>query len=161
MNKGEDKVILLVEDNDDDIFLTQIALKKAGCQNPLHVVTDGLEAVEYLGGTGKFTDREKYPFPSLVLLDLKLPYRSGLEILAWMRSMGLFARTTVAVLTGSNEPSDLKKAYDLGASTYLVKPPTPQTIHDIKKAFKLEWLRCDATPSRVSGGSQATEPAHL
>lgn len=142
-----DKVILLVEDNEDDVFLTETALKQAGCENPLHVVTDGQEAVDYLSGTGEFGDRRKYPFPSLVLLDLKLPYRSGLDVLAWMGKQELLANMFVAVLTGSNEPSDLKTAYELGAKTYLVKPPTPQMLYDIIKQFKLDWLRCNATPS--------------
>ncbi|MGZ8921385.1 MAG: response regulator [Limisphaerales bacterium] len=138
------KIILLVEDNEDDVFLTEIVLRKAGVHNRLLVARDGQEAVDYLSGTGQFANREEFPFPSLVLLDLQLPYRSGLEILAWMRSMGMLARTTVAVLTGSNEPRDLKEAYDLGTSTYLVKPPTPQMIYDIKESLKLDWLSCDA-----------------
>jgi CheY-like chemotaxis protein len=131
MGMATNQVILLVEDNEDDLFLTEMALKQAGCGNPLHVVLDGQAAVDYLSGTGEFADREKFPFPSLVLLDLKLPYRSGLEVLAWMRSMGLLARTTVAVLSSSNEPNDLKKAYDLGTNTYLVKPLTPEMIYDL------------------------------
>src|SRR5262245_36121697 len=140
-----EKVILLIEDNEDDVFFAQLALKEAGVQNPLHVVTDGQEAVQYLSGTGRFADREKFPFPSLIFLDLKLPYRSGLEILAWMRQHKELPETFVAILTSSNEPKDLKAAYDLGAKTYLVKPPSPQLIYDIIATFKLDWLRCNAT----------------
>ena len=143
MAKDADRVILLVEDNEDDVFLTEMALKQAGCANPLHVVRDGQEAAEYLSGAGKFADREKFPFPGLILLDIKLPYRSGLEILTWMREEGYLPKTFVAVLTGSNAPSDLRAAYDLGTNTYLVKPLTPQMIHDIVKTFKLDWLRCN------------------
>jgi CheY-like chemotaxis protein len=146
VDQNAPKVILLVEDNEDDAFFTEQALKAAGVQNPVSIARDGEEALDYLGGTGKFADREKFPFPGLVLLDLKLPYYSGLEILAWMREKSLLAKTTVAVLTSSNEPSDLKKAYELGTNTYLVKPPTPQMIYDIVKAFKLDWLRCHASP---------------
>jgi CheY-like chemotaxis protein len=98
------------------------------------------------GWRGKFADRQKHPFPSLILLDLKLPYRSGLEILTWMRSNDMLGKATVAVLTSSNEPNDLKRAYELGTNTYLVKPPTPQTIYDIKRAFKLDWLSCEKLP---------------
>jgi CheY-like chemotaxis protein len=146
-SQSANRVILLVEDNEDDVFLTEMAFAKAGCKNSLRVVTDGDEAVEYLAGDGKFADRETHPFPSLILLDLKLPYRSGLEILSWMRSNEMLGKATVAVLTSSNEPNDLKRAYELGTNTYLVKPPTPQTIHDIKRAFKLDWLSCDKLPS--------------
>lgn len=145
-NGPKDGVILLVEDNEDDVFLTEQALKKLKCENPVRVVGDGDQAVNYLSGEGEFADREKFPFPRLVLLDLKLPYRSGLDILAWMREHGNLPRPFVAVLTGSNEPSDLRKAYELGCNTYLVKPPTPQMIYDIIKQFNLDWLRCKALP---------------
>jgi CheY-like chemotaxis protein len=140
-----EKAILLVEDNEDDVFFAQLALKDAGVQNPLHVVTDGKEALRYLSGMGQFADREKFPFPSLILLDLKLPYRSGLDILAWMRQKNELPETFVAVLTSSNEPKDLKAAHDLGAKTYVVKPPTPQLIYNLVRTFKLAWLACNAT----------------
>jgi len=139
------KVILLVEDNEDDVFLTELALKGASVESRLNVVRNGQEAIDYLNGTAEFADRERYPYPSLIFLDLKLPYRSGLDILAWMRQQKRLPKTTVVVLTGSNEPGDLKAAYDLGAKTYLVKPPTPKMIDDIVKGFKLDWLRCNAS----------------
>ena len=105
------------------------------------------KAFDYLRGAGQFADREKFPFPSLVLLDLKLPYRHGLEILEWLRQQKDLPQPFVAVLTGSNEPSDLKKAYDLGGNTYLVKPPSAQMIYDIITQFKLDWLKCKALPA--------------
>lgn len=143
MTEDADRVILLVEDNEDDVFLTETALRQAGCANPLHVVRDGQEALDYLSGAGKFADREKFPFPGLILLDLKLPYRSGLDILTWLGREGHLSKTFVAVLSGSNEPSDRRAAYELGTNTYLVKPPTPHMIQDIVRTFKLEWLRCN------------------
>ncbi len=148
MTESPDKIILLVEDNEDDVFLTETAFAKAGCKNRLRVVTDGDEAVNYLAGEGVFADRQAHPFPALVLLDLKLPYRSGFEVLSWMRSKGMLGKTMVAVLTSSNQPNDLKKAYELGTNTYLVKPPTPQAIQDIRQAFKLDWLSCNDSSSR-------------
>jgi CheY-like chemotaxis protein len=147
MSESFNKVILLVEDNEDDVFLTEMAFAKAGCKNAMRVVTDGEEAVNYLAGEGAFANRDQHPFPSLVLLDLKLPYRSGLEILGWMGSNGMIGKTTIAVLTSSNQPNDLKRAYELGTNTYLVKPPTPQAIHDIKRAFNLDWLKCNESSS--------------
>src|SRR5689334_12885402 len=109
MCRGVDmtKIILLVEDNADEVFLTEQALKGAGIKNPLQLAREGQEALDYLNGKGQFADREKFPFPGLVLLDLKLPYYSGLEILAHMRDEGMLERTVVAVLTSSNEPRDL------------------------------------------------------
>ena len=144
--EAKEGVILLVEDNEDDVFLAERAFKGLECENPMRVVRDGEQAVNYLSGEGEFADREKFPFPRLILLDLKLPYRSGLEVLAWIREQANVPRPFVAVLTGSNEPSDLRKAYELGCNTYLVKPPTPEMIYDIIKQFNLSWLRCKALP---------------
>jgi len=131
------KVILIVEDAEDDLFLMDRALKAARCENPVRIARDGQEAVDYLSASGQFADRHRFPFPSLIFLDLKLPYRSGLEILAWMREQSNLPRTFVAVLTGSNQPADFKRAHELGAATYLVKPPTPKMITDVISRFKL------------------------
>jgi len=138
-------VVLLVEDNEDDVFLMEKALAMAEVKSPLQVVRDGQAATEYLNGTGPFADRERFPFPGLVFLDLKLPYRSGLEILSWMRQQTNFPPAIVVVLTSSDEPADLKTAYGLGANTYLMKPPTAHMICDIVTAFKLDWLRGNAS----------------
>lgn len=134
------RALLLVEDNEDDVFLMQRALQEAAVVNPLLIVQDGQEAVDYLGGTGQYSDRAKYPLPAVIFLDLKLPYKSGLEVLAWMREQAQFDAIVVVVLTSSNEPNDLRKSYALGANSYLVKPPTPEQLLDLAKAFKWYWL---------------------
>ncbi|MCI0540497.1 MAG: response regulator [Verrucomicrobiales bacterium] len=133
--------ILLVEDNEDDILLMKRAVKAAGIQNALFVVEDGQEAMDYLAGTGKFTDRSACPLPAIVFLDLKLPLRSGMEVLAWVRKQKEFEGLIVVVLTSSNEPRDLREAYRLGANSYVVKPPTAQQLTDLAKAFK--WYRLE------------------
>jgi len=134
------RALLLVEDNEDDVFLMQRALQEAAVINPLLVVQDGQEAVDYLAGTGKFSDRAQYPLPAVVFLDLKLPYRSGLDVLAWLRQQKELESTVVVVLASSNEPNDLRQSYALGANSYLVKPPTPEQLLDLAKAFKWYWL---------------------
>ena len=134
------RAILLVEDNEDDVFLMKRALKSAQISNPLHIVEDGQQAVDYLAGEGRFADREKHPFPAVVFLDLKLPLKGGLEVLEWIRSQEKFENLVVLVLTSSSEPSDLKRAYGLGANSYLVKPPTASQLLDLAKAFKWYWL---------------------
>ena len=148
-----DRAILLVEDNDDDIFLMRRALKGARIANPLHVVEDGQQAVDYLSGTGQYADREQFPFPAVVFLDLKLPMKSGLDVLDWIRKQPQFDNLVVLVLTSSSEPSDLKRAYSLGANSYLVKPPTAEQLLDLAKAFKWYWLEFNryegATPDFV------------
>lgn len=134
------RTILLVEDNEDDVFLMKRALKGARVINPLYVVEDGQEAVDYLGGTGKFADRENYPLPAVVFLDLKLPYISGHDVLAWIRGRKDLDSLVVIVLTSSNESSDLSRCYALGANSYVVKPPTPEQLEELAKAFKWYWL---------------------
>ena len=145
-----DRAILLVEDNDDDVFLMKRALKSAHIANPMQVVEDGQQAIDYLSGIGKFADRSLYPMPALVFLDLKLPLKSGLEVLKWIREQSELENIVVLVLTSSSEPSDLKRAYSLGANSYLVKPPTADQLLDLAKAFKWYWLefnRYEGTPA--------------
>jgi len=134
------RAILLVEDNEDDVFLMRRALKAAQISNPLQIVEDGKQAIDYLSGCGPYADRAQFPFPALVFLDLKLPIKGGLEVLDWIRKQPELDNLVVLVLTSSNEPSDLKRAYTLGANSYLVKPPTADQLLDLAKAFKWYWL---------------------
>jgi CheY-like chemotaxis protein len=134
------RTLLLVEDNEDDVFLMKRALKGARVVNPLFVAEDGQEALDYLGGAGKFADRDRYPLPAVVFLDLKLPFISGHDVLAWIRRQKKLEALVVIVLTSSNEASDLSRCYALGANSYVVKPPTPEQLEDLAKAFKWYWL---------------------
>jgi CheY-like chemotaxis protein len=117
-------VLLLVEDNDDDVFLMQRAIRASKLSVRLQVATNGQEALDYLAGDGKYNDRAQYPLPAVVLLDLKLPYVHGFEVLGWIRQQSALSETNVVVLTSSPEDRDQKKAKELGAKAYLVKPPT-------------------------------------
>ncbi len=132
--------ILLVEDNEDEVFILKRALKEAGIENPLHIVDDGQEAIDYLTGNDQFEDRTRYPLPTMVLLDLKLPLKSGHEVLAWIRQQGPYQSMIVIVLSSSEEPADIQRAYRLGANSYLLKPTTSEQFVDIVKAFKAYWL---------------------
>jgi CheY-like chemotaxis protein len=134
------QALLLVEDNEHDVFLMKRALKQAEIRNPLYVVGDGEQAVDYLAGNGAFNDRERYPFPALVLLDLKLPFKSGHEVLAWIRNDAEMNELVVVILTTSDEPADVNRAYKLGANSYLVKPPSLGQLRDLAKSFKWYWL---------------------
>ena len=133
--------ILLVEDNEDDAFLMKRALRDAGIQNPLQIVEDGQQAIDYLAGTGAYADRLATPLPMIVFLDLKLPHRTGHEVLEWIRQQPQFAKVVVIVLTSSNEPVDLNRSYRLGANSFVVKPPTSRQLFEMAEAFKLWWLR--------------------
>jgi CheY-like chemotaxis protein len=140
--------ILLVEDNEDDAFLMTRSLKAAGILQSVHVAGDGQQAIDYLAGQGPYADREKYPLPSVVFLDLKLPFKSGHEVLAWIKGQRALAEIIVVVLTSSNQPSDLEEAYRLGANSYVVKPPAAQQLVEMATAFKNFWFGFNCT----SGG---------
>ena len=132
--------ILLVEDNEDDVFLMKHALTAAGVSNPIFVVDSGQQAVDYLSGAGLYQDRSQYPMPVIVFLDLKLPLMSGHEVLAWIRGQRQLESLLVVVLTSSNEPSDVRRSYSLGANSYLMKPLTARQLADLAKAFNWSWM---------------------
>jgi CheY-like chemotaxis protein len=125
--------IFLVEDDENDVFLMERALGKAGVVLPMHIATNGREALDYLGGLGKYSDRGTHPLPHCIFLDLKLPFVHGFEVLAWIRSQPALADISVFILTSSPEDRDREKARQLGAKAYLVKPPTPQMLLEALK----------------------------
>ena len=138
--------ILLVEDSPDDQLLIRRAFRKAHLLNPLNVAEDGDEAVAYLARTAGYADRAAHPLPSIVLLDLKLPRRSGLEVLAWVRAQPLLRRTPVVVLTSSREDADVARAYELGANSYLVKPVAFDGLLEMVKTLGVYWMVMSVLP---------------
>ncbi|WP_088889918.1 response regulator [Leptolyngbya ohadii] len=143
---NQENTILLVEDNPKDVFLVQRALRKAQVTSPLQVVNDGDAAVQYLSGEAPYSDRTAYPLPVFVLLDLKLPRRSGAEVLRWIRQQPHLRRLPVVVLTSSREYADVNGVYDLGANAYIVKPPDFDEFVEILKTLNLHWIRYNEKP---------------
>ena len=129
--------LLVVEDNEDDVFFMRRALKTVAPKLPVRFVTDGRAALQYLRGTDSFTDREQNPFPALVFLDLKIPFVHGLEVLAAIRGDAALKSLRVFVLTSSSEEKDRSRADQLGAQGYLVKPPTPEMLEPILRPLNL------------------------
>jgi CheY-like chemotaxis protein len=123
--------ILLVEDNEDEVFMMQRTFRKANIPNPLQVAVDGIEAVEYLEGQGKFTDRIKFPFPVVVFLDLNLPKKGGLEVLEYVRQQPHLRKVVVNVLSSSTRPADIEQAAFLGANTYFIKPSRLEKLQEL------------------------------
>jgi CheY-like chemotaxis protein len=132
--------ILLVEDDPDDVFFMEQAFKKNGESDALRVVRDGEEAVSYLQGEGAHADRSLHPMPSLILLDLKLPRKSGLEVLEWCRRHPATRRIPVIVLTASQADADINRAYELGANSYLVKPIDSGAQQEMVRAVLEYWI---------------------
>ncbi|HWD20688.1 MAG TPA: response regulator [Verrucomicrobiae bacterium] len=131
--------ILLVEDNEDDVYVMQRALKKSGIINPVRIAPDGEEALSYLAGTGAYANRAEHPLPFLVFLDIKLPFVDGFETLAWMRERGLLETIAVVMLTSSAEARDREKAAELGARAYVVKPPKVEDLRATLEALRSFW----------------------
>ncbi len=132
--------LLLVEDNEDDIFFMKHAMQKAGITKPLSIVRDGREAIEYLE-KAVACDRPQAAIPCLILLDLKLPRVPGLEVLKWIRSHTELQTIPVLVLTSSRQDQDVEQAYRLGANSFFSKPPQNEDLVEMIKVLNDYWLR--------------------
>ena len=132
--------ILYAEDEENDVLFLRLAFRDAGIANPLRVVNDGQQAIDYLSGWGPFSDRDLYPLPVLVLLDMKMPGKSGLEVLKWIRMTPVVCVLPVIMLTSSSTESDIHRAYIQGANGYLSKPGNPEQLLAMVKSIKDYWL---------------------
>jgi len=132
--------ILHVEDEESDRFLLENAFQAAGITNPVLAARDGQEAIDLLSGVGPFADRKAYPLPSLILLDLKLPVKSGFEVLQWIRAQASLRMIAVIVLTASCHPMDIERSYELGANCFVTKPPDIDGLIELAIHLKKWWL---------------------
>jgi CheY-like chemotaxis protein len=147
--------ILIVEDNPTDVILIRRGFDRAKLANPIHVVGDGDSAVDYLSGGGAYADRQQFPLPVLILLDIKLPRRTGLEVLEWLRAQRTLKRIPVVVLTSSQQDRDVNAAYDTGANSYLVKPVEFDGLQQMIKTLHLYWLMLNERPRFDAGHGNA------
>jgi len=141
MTQPISRTILLVEDNNDDAFLTMRAMESAGISHLIHHCRDGHEVIDYLQKIA--SDREKQQdvdFPDLVLLDLKMPRLGGMETLQWIRQHEVFKALIVLALTSSSEARDVKAAYQLQINAYLVKPSSLSEMTELARAIRSFWL---------------------
>ena len=140
-------LVLLVEDDPDDVLLTQIAFERARLANPLGVVRDGEEAIAYLSGAGQYADRNKFPLPILLLLDLKMPRVNGFQVLEWLTKHPEHSSIPVAIMTASDDDPDVKRAFQLGAHSYLVKPPDAIALLNLVKRLHAYWMILNERPA--------------
>ena len=140
--------ILHVEDDPNDVLLVERAIKKSNAPVLLRSVGDGDKAVAYLKGDESFSNREQFPLPNLVLLDLKMPRKSGLEVLGWIRENAELKRLPVVIFTSSKHDQDINRAYDLGANSYLVKPVGFDSLLDTVKQIQAYWGALNQSPVR-------------
>ena len=135
--------VLLVEDDLNDIFLVKRAFRMARLENPLQVVTDGEEAMHYLQGQGRFTDRAAHPLPRLIVMDIKMPRMTGFDVLQALKRDGPLRRIPVVIVSSSNRVEDINRAYELGANAYMVKPMDFRAVEHLFESITHYWgLEC-------------------
>jgi len=137
--------MLWIEDDPNDILLGERAMTKSGFPTPI-VLRDGEEAIAYLGGKGIYEDRVRYPLPSLILTDLKLPRVSGIDVLRWLRAQQGLCRIPVVILTSSRQRRDIDLAYDCGANAYLVKPIESHVLVELFRSLSSFWVTHNSGP---------------
>lgn len=138
--------LLIIEDEENDVFFLKRAITKSGIKNPVQVVSDGQQAMDYLKGAGPYADRSVYPTPIAIFLDLKLPCVPGLDILRWLRTASTLPFTPVIVMTSSTLASDVREAYAAGANSFIVKPPDPEKLVEVMRSFAGWWLNQNTYP---------------
>src|SRR5687768_609686 len=132
--------VLVAEDEESDATILRLAFKKAQVLHPLVVVRDGQEAVDYLSGHGRYTDRSAHPLPALIVLDLKMPRMNGFDVLAWLALRPEFKDIPVLVLSSSSAEADIQKAKQIGAQEYFVKPHSFADLVNIIAGIQANWL---------------------
>lgn len=142
------KSILLIDDSDDDVFFFKHALQRKGIKYPVHVVTDGEEAITYLSGHGGFSNRTRHPLPDLIFLDIQMPGRNGHDVLQWIRQQPELKDLPVIVLSTSAHPADIQKAHAFGGNGYLIKASNAENFSNILDHTLYFWLEANQRPFR-------------
>jgi CheY-like chemotaxis protein len=148
LNVNGPVTVLHIDDDPNDTALLQAATRKAGVQFMLQNVEDGEQAIAYLSGSGAFSDRRLFPLPSLILLDLKMPRATGLEVLKWIRKHPELGSLPVVILSGSELQDDIRQAYLGGADSYLVKPIGFEALVALVRSITTVWLASSPQPCR-------------
>lgn len=135
------KAILLVEDSKDDVILFRQVMQRSGLRNPVIVVRDGREAIDYLKGEGKYSDRENFPLPQILMLDLKMPRVDGFQVLEWIKSQEHLGDMLIIVLSHFGHTTEIQHAYELGAHSFLLKPFKDSDLLNLAAHFDGRWER--------------------
>ncbi|MBI5687620.1 MAG: response regulator [Verrucomicrobia bacterium] len=143
------KTVLYVEDDESDVFFVKRAFEHLSASHCLRIVRNGLDAMDYLNGSGRFDDRQRYPEPSLVLLDLKLPGKRGMEVLEWIRQQEQFQTLPVVIFTASDLEFDRRKNMERGATDYIVKPADMNKVGEVLSSILDRFLRPGAGESKA------------
>ena len=155
---NEQQTILLADDSEDDLSFMRHACQAAHFKASLQTVNDGEEAIAYLKGEGIYADRTKFPLPAVLLLDLNMPKLNGFEVLAWVRAQPVLKRLSIIVLTSSSRREDVERAFDVGASSYLVKPVAMAALIAMVCCLR-EWLEYNHFPPINDAGERHAQRA--
>ena len=145
--------IMLVDDDANDLILIEKAFREIGVRNPIHAINGGQEAIAYMMGEGKYADRKMYEYPTFIATDLKMPGTDGFAVLEYLKKNPEWAVIPTVVLTSSRDPDDIKRSYTLGASSYHVKPSSPNGLRQLLKVLHDYWMTCEV-PEVDSNGRQ-------
>jgi CheY-like chemotaxis protein len=151
------KTVLVADDDANDISLLKRAFLRAGIDIHLKVARDGEEAIQYLHGDEPYADRAEFPIPKLLLLDLKMPRTDGFEVLEWIRKQSGLRRLLIVVMTSSDEPQDVDRAYDLGANSFLRKPDDFTNLIKISQKLHDYWIETNLCPDCTPRGQRKNE----
>jgi CheY-like chemotaxis protein len=146
-------LILLAENSEDDELLFLDVLKRSGLNHPVIVVPDGQEAIAYFKGDSRYVDRDRFPLPNILLLDLAMPKVDGWQVLQWIRLRAEFNHVLVVVLTASTRVADLQQAYRMGANSFLVKPCTVDDLLNLERAFPKHWQKTETAERPAERGA--------
>ena len=138
--KPRNKPVLLAEDDEHDVFFMRRAFERVGVAAPLQAVRDGQEAIDYLSGAGQYGDRSRYPFPCLLVTDIKMPRLDGFDVLAWLQQRPEFNDLPRLVVSSSCQESDLKYCLDLGARGYWMKPSSVEKLDEVVREWQHTFL---------------------
>jgi CheY-like chemotaxis protein len=149
--------ILIVDDDANDRILIESAFREVGVTDPIHTVNNGKEAIAYMMGEGKYSDRSKYAYPTFITIDLKMPGADGFDVLKHLKNNPAWATIPTVILTSSNDLDDIKKAYRLGASSYHIKPNSHDDLRKMLKVLHDYWMTCEVPEVDITGHQLPTD----
>jgi CheY-like chemotaxis protein len=141
-----ERYVLLAEDDENDVAFARRAFAQVEISAPLHVVEDGQEAIEFLSATGKHSDRDPRSLPSLLMLDLKMPRKTGMDVLNWIRQQERLRTLPIIIFSSSVQPAEIDEAYRVGANAFVVKPAGAPERTELARMIKGFWLTFNETP---------------
>jgi CheY-like chemotaxis protein len=151
--------ILIVDDDPNDLLFIEKAFRAIGVEDPIHTINGGAEAIAYMRGEGKYGDRTAYAYPTFITTDLKMPGTDGLAVLEHLKNNPEWAVIPTVVLTSSQDLDDIKKAYMLGASSYHLKPGSPDKLRQLLKVLHEYWMTCEVPEVDSTGRQLHTDSA--